>query len=65
MNYLENEAYRDGSSENDFMEEAGSGVALMVHEFVERYGVGRHIVLLCGKGNNAGDAYVAVLSSTS
>ena len=59
MSYLEMEAYRDGSSENDFMEEAGSGVALVVHDFIERYGVGRHIAILCGKGHNAGDAYVA------
>lgn len=57
--HLEKAAYRDGSSETDFMEEAGSGVALVVHEFAERYGVARHIAILCGKGNNAGDAYVA------
>lgn len=59
MAYLESEAYRDGSSESDFMEEAGSGVALVAHDFAERYGLSRHVVLLCGKGNNAGDAYVA------
>lgn len=59
MAYLEAEAYRDGSSEDDFMEEAGSGVALVVHEFAERYGLSRHVALLCGKGNNAGDAYVS------
>ncbi len=59
MAYLESEAYRDGSSESDFMEEAGSGVALHAHEFAERYGLSRHVVLLCGKGNNAGDTYVA------
>ena len=59
MSYLEMEAFRDGSSEVDFMEEAGSGVALVVHDFIERYGVARHIAILCGKGNNAGDAYVA------
>jgi NAD(P)H-hydrate epimerase len=59
MTYLESEAYRDGSSPVDFMEEAGSGVALVAHEFVERYGLSRNIILLCGKGNNAGDAYVA------
>lgn len=59
MSYIEMEAYRDGASEVDFMEEAGSGVALVVHDFVERYGLDRQIVLLCGKGHNAGDAYVA------
>lgn len=59
MVYLESQAYKDGSSEEEFMEEAGSGVALIVQEFVERYNLERQIILLCGKGNNSGDAYVA------
>lgn len=59
MKALEQEAYRDGASENDFMEEAGSGVGLVVHEFAERFGLERQVILLCGQGNNAGDAYVA------
>lgn len=59
MVQLEAQAFRDGSSESDFMEEAGSGVALVVHDYVEKRGLDRHVVLLCGRGNNAGDAYVA------
>lgn len=59
MRSIEELAYRDGASEKDFMEEAGSGVGLVVHEFVERYGLEHQVILLCGKGNNAGDAYVA------
>lgn len=59
MTLLEAEAYRDGASEGDFMEEAGSGVALVVHEYAEIHQTDRHVLLLCGKGNNAGDAYVA------
>lgn len=59
MARLESLAYKDGFSEEDFMEEAGSGVALVAHDFVEEYGFDRHVILLCGKGNNAGDAYVA------
>lgn len=59
MAHLESLAYRDGASETDFMEEAGSGVALVVHEYAENHQLDRHVVLLCGKGNNAGDAYVA------
>lgn len=59
MSTIESLAYRDGSSESDFMEEAGSGVALVVHDYVERYDIDRTVILLCGKGNNAGDAYVA------
>lgn len=58
MAYIESLAYRDGASEEDFMEEAGSGVALFVNDFAERNQVDRRVILLCGKGNNAGDAYV-------
>lgn len=58
MEQLEAQAYRDGASESDFMEEAGSGVALVVHDFVEREGLNPRVTLLCGKGNNTGDAYV-------
>lgn len=59
MKHIESLAYRDGASEEDFMEEAGSGVALVAHDFSERHSLDRHVVLVCGKGNNAGDAYVA------
>lgn len=56
---MESLAYKDGASDADFMEEAGSGVALVVHDFAEKYNIDRVVILLCGKGNNAGDAYVA------
>lgn len=59
MSYLESQAYRDGASESDFMEEAGSGIALVVHDYVEKYPEHRSIIIMCGKGNNAGDGYVA------
>lgn len=59
MGHLESLAYRDGASEVDYMEEAGSGVALVAHDYVEERQLDRHVLLLCGKGNNAGDAYVA------
>lgn len=59
MSHIESLAYQDGCSESDFMEEAGSGVALVVQDYVERYDLDRIAILLCGKGNNGGDAYVA------
>lgn len=59
MRDLEQQALRDGASESDFMEEAGSGVGLVVHEFVDQFGLEHQAILLCGKGNNAGDGYVA------
>lgn len=59
MAFIESQAYRDGATESGFMEEAGSGISLIVHEYVERHDLNKHVILLCGKGNNAGDAYVA------
>jgi len=59
MQRIESQAYREGASESDFMEEAGSGIALAIHDFAEKHNLNKHIVLLCGKGNNGGDAYVA------
>ncbi len=59
MAHIESQAYRDGASEIDFMEEAGSGAALVIQEYVEIHQLDRQVLLLCGKGNNAGDAYVA------
>lgn len=61
MSRIESLAYRDGASEEDFMEEAGSGVALVVHDHAEQNNLDKQVILLCGKGNNAGDAYVAGL----
>lgn len=61
MNRIEMEAKEDGANENEFMEEAGSGIALVVQEFVERYNIPRNLAVLTGKGNNAGDAYVAAV----
>lgn len=59
MAEIESLAYREGSSAEEFMDEAGSGVALMAHEYAETNFLDRTIILLCGRGNNAGDAYVA------
>lgn len=59
MAYFESMAIAEGSSDEEFMEEAGSGVALIVHEYVEKFLLDRHVILLCGKGNNGGDALVA------
>lgn len=59
MSDLESQAYRDGSSEIGFMEEAGTGAALVVHDLAESTESDRQVVLICGKGNNAGDTYIA------
>lgn len=59
MARIEALAYATGASESDFMERAGAGVAHYVEEYVRAYQRQEHVVLLCGKGNNAGDAFVA------
>lgn len=59
MKFIESEAYRNGSTDEDFMELAGKGIALSVQDFIEEEFLPHTVYLLCGKGNNAGDAYVA------
>ncbi|MBB65437.1 MAG: bifunctional ADP-dependent NAD(P)H-hydrate dehydratase/NAD(P)H-hydrate epimerase [Waddliaceae bacterium] len=52
-------AYADGFQEADFMEEAGRGVAELALDVLSNTSNPIKVLLLCGKGNNAGDAYVA------
>lgn len=59
MALMESEAYKQGFRELDFMENAGYGIARAVQGFIEENGLGKDVLLLCGKGNNAGDAFVA------
>jgi ADP-dependent NAD(P)H-hydrate dehydratase / NAD(P)H-hydrate epimerase len=58
MARIEQLAYAQGASEEGFMNQAGVGVAELVQRTVARYRVKPKITLLCGPGNNAGDAYV-------
>jgi len=59
MARIESLAETDGASEFDYMEEAGSGIALVVHDYLENNNLAKNVTLICGRGNNAGDAYVA------
>ena len=60
MGRIEACAYKEGASEVQFMEAAGRGVADVVSRYLEESLEEEDVVtLLCGKGNNAGDAYVA------
>jgi hydroxyethylthiazole kinase-like uncharacterized protein yjeF len=59
MANLEEKAYHNGASKEDFMEKAGQGIAEAVDCFANRHSISKNIFLLCGKGNNGGDAYVA------
>lgn len=57
----ERQAIQSGMAEATFMEQAGAGIAVAINSYVERYDLAKRVLLLCGKGNNGGDAYVAAL----
>jgi ADP-dependent NAD(P)H-hydrate dehydratase / NAD(P)H-hydrate epimerase len=59
MSDLESRAYQQGCQERDFMENAGRGIAVAAQEFIDRRQLPHCIWMLCGKGNNGGDAFVA------
>lgn len=59
MAQLEAQAFQMGYSDQQFMERAGLGITECVVEFVRAHQLDKNILLLCGKGNNAGDAFVA------
>lgn len=59
MARIEALAYSEGESEKSYMEKAGKGVAEVAVDFAKQNHLEKKFLLLCGKGNNAGDAYVA------
>ena len=59
MARIEKLAYDAGASEEAFMNSAGKGVEELVQRIVGQMHILPSIVILCGSGNNAGDAYVA------
>ncbi len=59
MARIEKLAYAEGASEEVFMEAAGKAVAQAALRLIARLHPDTEILLLCGKGNNGGDAYVA------
>lgn len=61
MAQLELTAYNQGYSSSNFMENAGKGVAEFINKHIIRLNLPKTVLLLCGKGNNAGDAFVAAI----
>lgn len=59
MAAIESKSYEAGSLEEEFMEEAGRGIAAEIDRYVDDNFLERTVLLLCGKGNNGGDTYVA------
>ncbi len=56
MKRLEKDAFEAGESEQGFMERAGEGIASVL---IANTNVAEEVLLLIGKGNNGGDAFVA------
>ncbi len=59
MAAAEQKAYAAGASDQQFMEDAGLGVAAVAEQFAQEFDVEKSVILFAGKGNNGGDAYVA------
>ena len=57
MAAIDRRAINSGISGIDLMEMAGSGITQVAHNLLNGL-ANRHIVVLCGKGNNGGDGFV-------
>jgi hydroxyethylthiazole kinase-like uncharacterized protein yjeF len=59
MQRIEKRAIAAGHSPEKFMDKAAEGIASITKEFIEKLKLPKKILLLTGKGSNAGDAYTA------
>ncbi len=59
MARIEAKAYKEGASEQKFMENAGEAIARRTEEFILAHHLPKAVTLLVGKGNNGGDAFAA------
>ena len=58
MKRAEAAAVKAGVSLGQLMENAGTGAAGMIMDLADKSNCEKTALLLCGKGNNAGDAFV-------
>jgi NAD(P)H-hydrate epimerase len=61
MRRVEALSFDQGVSAEDLMENVGVEIAAYVDALLSENQMGKEVLLLCGKGNNGGDAYVAGL----
>lgn len=59
MQRIEKRAIAAGHSPGKFMDKAAEGIASITKEFIEQLNLPKKILLLTGKGSNAGDAFSA------
>lgn len=60
MARIEALAYSEGASQEQFMQQAGESVAKSTDAFIQEHGLEKRVSLIAGKGNNAGDGFVAL-----
>jgi len=58
MARAESLAYKDGISDEKYMLNAANGISKKIIDYVSNKKLPKKVNILCGKGNNAGDAYV-------
>lgn len=59
MLQIEAQSIAAGASQEEYMQQAGLGVACFVKDYLELHHRQKQVLLLCGKGNNGGDAFTA------
>lgn len=59
MAQIEARSIADGASQEHYMEQAGLGIARAVKDYLQLHHRHEQVLLLCGKGNNGGDAFTA------
>ena len=59
MRAIEEKALATGITQEELMENAGKGIAEYITRFADESLITKKVLLLAGKGNNAGDGYTA------
>lgn len=59
MLQIEAQSIAAGASQEEYMQQAGLGIARCVKDYLELHHRQKQVLLLCGKGNNGGDAFTA------
>lgn len=59
MQETEAKAIEAGASQDQFMDVVGRSVSQIIQQYVEARKMNKTVYLLCGKGNNGGDAYAS------
>jgi hydroxyethylthiazole kinase-like uncharacterized protein yjeF len=60
MAQAEKKAILSGADGDLFMQQAGQGISQAMDQYVHEHQLNKQITLLAGKGNNAGDGYLAL-----